>query len=291
MQVLDRCSTPVKYMYLPMTRKKDRVAMRDADDLFANIPVGAMRFETKLEKSGELDVDMTLVGRWEAARASLRPDELQGDCAGATHVVWAITIGAFTFSAGADATVGAGANVAGVGGGAQSTSKRETLSADGDESACDKATLVDKAPPAECGALIRVEVVPLATGGGGVATLRQAGEDRMREIAMLLGTITSLERTLGCPNVPKDAAARFSAEIASNRNDLERYNQELLELERLTATIGDEASAGVRAKDLGARFDELKDQIRRSHTRLALLSDAVYGGSPARFDDAHPCGQ
>ena len=33
-----------------------------------NIPVGAARFEAKLEKSGELDVDMTMVGRWEADR-------------------------------------------------------------------------------------------------------------------------------------------------------------------------------------------------------------------------------
>jgi hypothetical protein len=162
MQVLDRCAAPAKYVYAPMTRKKDRVQMRDADSLYANVPLGAAGLEAELEKSGELDVDMTLVGRWEAERASVRADELQGECDGATHVVSALTIGAFTFTAGADATVGAGANVMGAGGGAKSASTRRTLNADGDEAACEKATLDDKAPPSECGALIRVEVVRLA---------------------------------------------------------------------------------------------------------------------------------
>lgn len=34
----------------------------------------------------------------------------------------------------------------------------------------------------------------------------------------------------------------------------------------------------VRLRDLEQRVDELKDQIRRSHTRLALLSDTIIGG-------------
>ena len=37
----------------------------------------------------------------------------------------------------------------------------------------------------------------------------------------------------------------------------------------------------VRLRDLEARVDELKDQIRRSHTRLALLSDTILGGGAA----------
>ncbi len=37
----------------------------------------------------------------------------------------------------------------------------------------------------------------------------------------------------------------------------------------------------VRLRDLEARVDELKDQIRRSHTRLALLSDTIMSGGAA----------
>jgi hypothetical protein len=38
------------------------------------------------------------------------------------------------------------------------------------------------------------------------------------------------------------------------------------------------ATYSVRLRDLEQRVDELKDQIRRSHTRLALLSDTIIGG-------------
>ncbi len=38
------------------------------------------------------------------------------------------------------------------------------------------------------------------------------------------------------------------------------------------------AASSARLRDLEQRVDELKDQIRRSHTRLALLSDTIIGG-------------
>jgi hypothetical protein len=46
-----------------------------------------------------------------------------------------------------------------------------------------------------------------------------------------------------------------------------------------TAMTG--ATYAVKLRDLEQRVDELKDQIRRSHTRLALLSDTIIGGGTA----------
>lgn len=43
----------------------------------------------------------------------------------------------------------------------------------------------------------------------------------------------------------------------------------------------DGSTYSVRLRDLEARVDELKDQIRRSHTRLALLSDTIMSGGIA----------
>lgn len=40
----------------------------------------------------------------------------------------------------------------------------------------------------------------------------------------------------------------------------------------------DGATYAVRLRDLEARIDELKEQIRRSHTRLSLLSDTILSG-------------
>src|SRR5882762_8609444 len=49
------------------------------------------------------------------------------------------------------------------------------------------------------------------------------------------------------------------------------------------ATAGgmDGATYAVRLKDLEQRIDELKEQIRRSHTRLSLLTDTILSGGLA----------
>jgi len=161
MTVLDRCSVPAMYRYHGATRYQDKVEMKDADDLYANLPVGAAKLEGKLQRSGRLTVDMNLVGRYEAERPSVRAEELQGACDGATHFVYGVTVGAFDFYAGGQADVGGSAGIGNLGAGAHSQSERESLTKAGDTAACEKATPADKAPPAQCGALLRLEVVPL----------------------------------------------------------------------------------------------------------------------------------
>src|SRR5262249_14638604 len=119
-----------------------------------------------LQRAGQLEVSLAVVGRFQADRTDVHRDELEGDCAAATHVVAALSVGAFEFSAGGDAKIGTGAGV-NVGPvskdvlGAESSAKRETLNQGGDQAACAKATGEDTAPPYGCGALLRVEVVRL----------------------------------------------------------------------------------------------------------------------------------
>ncbi len=162
MEVLGQCSAKGRYGYSSFTPKKSNVKMRDADELFANIPAYAVKFEAALKKAGELNVSMTIVGRYEADRGGFRAEELEGQCEGATHVVNALTVGAFDFYAGADASLGAGVSAGEAGAGAKSGSKRETLNQDGSAEACAASKREDKEPPFGCGALIRIEVVPIA---------------------------------------------------------------------------------------------------------------------------------
>ncbi len=167
--VLPRCtvkSTNTAYSYSPITRKQSKVVIKDADELYASMPVGAVKLETKLAQSGQLNVQMTIVGRYESTSTNVYREELEGECSEATHVIAALTVGSFTFSAGSDAEIGGGAStlLPGVGGGAKSTAMRETIQHDGDEAACTRATISDKAPPEGCGALLQIEVMPLAKG-------------------------------------------------------------------------------------------------------------------------------
>jgi Sel1 repeat len=161
MEVLTTCHVDARYAYTGITPKSDVVTIHNADELYANIPVHAAKFEGTLQKSGSLNVAMTIIGRFDANRPSVRADELQGDCKEATHVVSALTVGAFRFSAGSSAGVSGGASFLAASAGGKSTADQETLNTDGDEKQCEKATADDKSPPFGCGALLRVELVPL----------------------------------------------------------------------------------------------------------------------------------
>jgi hypothetical protein len=161
MEILRQCHAKGTYRYVPTTRRDDSVTMRTADELYAAIPVHAAKFEAQLQKSGTLSVNMSMVGSYEAEASGLKRKDLEGDCAKATHVITALTAGAFEFVAGGEASIGAGAKGLGAEAGASSQAARETLNKAGDKSACSKATTKDQEPPEGCGALLRVEVIPL----------------------------------------------------------------------------------------------------------------------------------
>ncbi len=161
MEILPRCHAQGSYGYTATTNKLETVSIKNADELYAAVPLGAAKLEGKLQQAGELSVSMTFVGRYALDKLELARDKLTGQCDKATHLIAAMTAGAFELATVASAQVGAKADVVGTGAGASSESAREVLNRDGDPRACaDSASSADK-PPAGCGALLRVEVEPL----------------------------------------------------------------------------------------------------------------------------------
>ena len=163
LEVLGNCKAKGSYLYTAITRKHDQVKIEDEADLWANVPLGAASLAGKLASHGELDVAMTIVGRYEADRLSIPREELDGDCERATHVVAAMVTGAFDFVAGAGTSGEAGVSAMGVGAGGKSASSFERLNSDGDAKKCTNATLADTAPPDGCGALLRLELSPIGS--------------------------------------------------------------------------------------------------------------------------------
>ncbi len=161
LEVLRQCKADGDYSYISLTPKQEGVTIRNEDDLYANIPVHAAKFEGQLQRAGQLNVNMTIVGMYEAKLAGGSTPKLQGDCKGATHVISALAVGSFEFYAGADATAGGGVSVLGAGAGAKSSAHHETLSRDGTTDSCTQAKRGDAEPPSSCGALLRLEVSPL----------------------------------------------------------------------------------------------------------------------------------
>lgn len=150
LELLPDCSAPGSYAFAGFTRKHDTITIRSADELYGQMPIGASRLETRLERVGALQVDMTLVGERRVGRGSYARDELSGTCAGATHVLSAAQVGAFTFHAGAATTATAT--------GAAAEDLRELINSDGSPAACEAANPTDPSAPPQCGALLRLEL-------------------------------------------------------------------------------------------------------------------------------------
>jgi len=186
MEVLTNCTVQGAYSYLGLNQKKEGVRIKSVDELYAQLPVGAVGLEAKLDRAGQLNVDMVIVGRKEAERSEFSERDLEGRCDDATHVITGITLGAFSFYAGASAEVGAGVKVGNIGVGASSGTEREVLKEDGNADACAAASQSDATAPDGCGALLRVEVVPIdrifggdtvADGGSGGGTTTSGPTD------------------------------------------------------------------------------------------------------------------
>jgi hypothetical protein len=176
MQVMGACSAKGEYRYVGTTLKRDVVRIKDADELYAKLPFGAAGLEETLRQSGQLDVTMSLVGRYAADRPVIHEADLGGSCAGATHVISALIVGAFEFSARATRTGKERASVFEGAAGASTELDKQVLTKDGEEATCRAAADNDPAPPAGCRALIRVEVLPLPE-----AESRAAAEEAARK--------------------------------------------------------------------------------------------------------------
>jgi len=111
----------------------------------------------------------------------------------------------------------------------------------------------------------------------------------------LLVSAAALAQTGGTSTTGKDGGAATTASVASSAKPATSGSAATTAVASSMASTAttptvtptgsavamDGATYNVRLRDLEARVDELKDQIRRSHTRLALLSDTILSGGAA----------
>ena len=161
MEVLRGCRADAAYHYASITPKEEGLVFHTEDELDAAMPIHAVRLEAKLKEKKALKVAMTIVGMYESDARAWKGADLQGDCAGATHVVRALAVGAFEISASAALSAGMSAKAPIGGVDATHDESREVLHKDGTKGACAKAALRDAAPPYDCGAPLRIEVAAI----------------------------------------------------------------------------------------------------------------------------------
>ena len=155
------CSLEGSYGYIGTTRREKRIEMSSSDEVAANLPVGGLSWLSdlggKLGRESALAAQLVMVGKRSSARKQASADELQGRCDGATHFVRAATVGAFVVASGSKAELAASAKLLGKGASAGSKSGTKIQAQDGDLDSCTTSKPDDKTPPAQCGAVVRIE--------------------------------------------------------------------------------------------------------------------------------------
>jgi hypothetical protein len=157
LRILDRCSLGGSYVYQRTTLSTDTIEIADEDELFAKLPLGAATLEGELARSGRLAIRTTVVGQLRLTEGAAKP---QGVCAGASHVIGGVAVGAFKLLSGGSSSGGGSVGVAVVGeAGGKSTRREQTVREAGNPTACAEAT--DEGAPVDCRSPIQVFLTPL----------------------------------------------------------------------------------------------------------------------------------
>lgn len=155
-ELLKDCHIDGNYGFMGMTRKEQMVRLSSSDELRANLPVSGANIGGELARGATIDIAMVMVGKTKTTWTAPTKDDLKGTCDGATHFVRGATLGAFAMDTGTSAKVRATAEMFGASAEAGSASDKQVKNKEGDLSDCAKATPTADAPPAQCGAPIRL---------------------------------------------------------------------------------------------------------------------------------------
>jgi hypothetical protein len=159
MRVLTACRVGGRYAWQRTTPSKDVLEIDGEDSLYAKLPLGAASLEAELKRSGKLAVHTYASGQLRLEGASARDVPPHGECARATHVVGALSVGAFSLEASGRASAGADASLARASLGGKTERGAGVVRSAGSWEACDEST--DGAPHANCRSPLQVFLSPI----------------------------------------------------------------------------------------------------------------------------------
>ncbi|HQY60381.1 MAG TPA: hypothetical protein PK141_03230 [Polyangiaceae bacterium] len=162
LKIVKSCAAPGGYRFAGVTRKEDVVRMTSADELAANLPLSGASISAGMKRGSTLDLALVTVGKKRATASEITKSDLTGSgCAEATHVVRGVYVGAFALATGTEGEVRAVAQIFGAGTAGSSAAGKKTEARDGELDACRKSTPDANAPPEQCAAITRLELVPI----------------------------------------------------------------------------------------------------------------------------------
>jgi hypothetical protein len=94
----------------------------------------------QLKMSGSLHVETTVAGQMQLVGKAAQDATTGAECARATHLVTALSVGAFKLVSGGNVAGNAGVEVAGMGGKGSAAQSKSVLRSAGDPTSCEHAT-------------------------------------------------------------------------------------------------------------------------------------------------------
>jgi hypothetical protein len=160
MRVLPECRVRGAYSWSRTTPATDSLEINDADELYAKLPLGAPSLEGELKRSGKLSVQTVVSGQLRLEGAAMGDIPKEGPCAQATHIVSALSLGAFALKAGGTRNAGATVGVASIGeAGYKNERSADLLRAAGDFDSCKTSTA--EGPSVNCASPIQAFLTPI----------------------------------------------------------------------------------------------------------------------------------
>ncbi len=159
LRIVDECRPRADYDWQKTSVRRDTLEIQDADALYAKLPLGAASLESVLKRSGRLTVMTTATGQLKVVGSiDLSEVSRNASCNLATHIVSAVTMGAFKTMATATATATATSHAP------------EIVRQAGIEAECSRASTDMMAP--SCQSPLQVFLVPIPRASAAPASGR-----------------------------------------------------------------------------------------------------------------------
>ena len=159
MRLLPDCHVRGGYRWMRTTPATDSLEINDTDELYAKLPLGAASLEGELKRTGKLTVKTVVAGQLQLDGAGVNDVPGDGACAQATHIMTALSIGAFALTAAGGRTRELGASVSLGEAKIESDRGASLLRSAGDFDSCNSSTA--ETPNGNCASPVQVFLAPL----------------------------------------------------------------------------------------------------------------------------------
>jgi hypothetical protein len=160
MRLLPQCELGGSFAWQRTSPSRDVLEIQNEADLYTRLPLGALTLAGELERSGTLQVETTVSGQFRLQGFSADQVPQTSGCLEATHIVGALSVGAFQLRSAARVAGSGSAAYVGIGEvGGSARQATNVIGAAGDPAACGLST--PEAANPNCSSPIQVFLSPI----------------------------------------------------------------------------------------------------------------------------------